>query len=61
MHIIQKMEHLLVKLDLNSLKSLGLALVWQRTDRTLNDEEINQAFEGIVTALNKKFGANIRS
>lgn len=43
------------------LKSLGLALVWQRTDRTLNDEEINQAFEGIVTALNKKFGANIRS
>lgn len=43
------------------LKSLGLALVWQRVDRTLNDEEINQAFENIVSALNAKFGANIRS
>jgi phenylalanyl-tRNA synthetase beta chain len=43
------------------LKSLGLALVWQRIDRTLNDEEINQAFESIVSALNVKFGANIRS
>lgn len=43
------------------LRSLGLALVWQRTDRTLNDEEINQAFETIVTALNNKFGAKIRS
>lgn len=43
------------------LKSLGLALVWQRIDRTLNDEEINQAFENIVSALNAKFGANIRS
>tara|TARA_R110002072_G_scaffold9584_1_gene46348 strand:+ start:9917 stop:12289 length:2373 start_codon:yes stop_codon:yes gene_type:complete len=43
------------------LKSLGLALVWQRTDRTLNDEEINKAFETIVSALNAKFGANIRS
>jgi phenylalanyl-tRNA synthetase beta chain len=43
------------------LKSLGFALVWQRIDRTLNDEEINQAFESIVSALNAKFGANIRS
>lgn len=43
------------------LKSLGLALIWQRIDRTLNDEEINQAFESIVSALNAKFGANIRS
>lgn len=43
------------------LKSLGLALIWQRTDRTLNDAEINEAFESIVSALNKKFGANIRS
>jgi phenylalanyl-tRNA synthetase beta chain len=43
------------------LRSLGLALVWQRTDRTLNDEEINQAFETIVNALNNKFGAKIRS
>ena len=43
------------------LRSLGLAMVWQRTDRTLNDEEINQAFEKIVTALNEKFGAKIRS
>ena len=43
------------------LRSLGLALVWQRTDRTLNDEEINQTFEKIVSALNDEFGAKIRS
>lgn len=43
------------------LRSLGLALVWQHTDRTLNDEEINQAFENIVLALNKSFGAKLRS
>jgi phenylalanyl-tRNA synthetase beta chain len=43
------------------LRSLGLALFWQRTDRTLNDEEINKAFESIVSALNDKFGAKLRS
>jgi len=42
-------------------RSLGLGLVWQRVDRTLNDEEINQSFECIVSALNEKFGANLRS
>jgi len=42
-------------------KSLGLALVWQRVDRTLNDEEINQSFERIVSSLGDKFGAKLRS
>ncbi len=43
------------------LRSLGLALIWQRKDRTLNDEEINQAFDNIVSALSAKFGAKLRS
>jgi len=42
-------------------KSLGLGLVWQRVDRTLTDEEINQSFERIVSSLNDKFGAKLRS
>ncbi len=42
-------------------KSIGLALVWQRLDRTLNDEEIAQAFDKIVTALTDKFNARLRS
>ncbi|WP_156499993.1 hypothetical protein, partial [Oleiphilus sp. HI0061] len=42
-------------------KSLGLGLVWQRSDRTLNDEEINESFERIVSALSAKFGAKLRS
>jgi len=42
-------------------RSLGVGLVWQRIDRTLNDEEINQSFERIVTALSEKFGASLRS
>jgi phenylalanyl-tRNA synthetase beta chain len=42
-------------------KSLGLGLVWQRVDRTLNDEEINTSFERIVSALTEEFGAKLRS
>jgi len=42
-------------------QSLGLGLVWQRVDRTLNDEEINLSFERIVSALNEEFGAKLRS
>ena len=42
-------------------KSLGLGLVWQRVDRTLNDEEVNESFERIVSALNAKFEAKLRS
>jgi len=43
------------------MQSLALALVWQRVDRTLNDEEINKTFEQIVSALSGKLGAKLRS
>jgi phenylalanyl-tRNA synthetase beta chain len=43
------------------MQSLALALVWQRVDRTLNDEEINKTFEQIVTALSAKLDAKLRS
>jgi phenylalanyl-tRNA synthetase beta chain len=42
-------------------KSIGLGLKWQRVDRTLNDEEVTQAFDGIVAALSERFGARLRS
>jgi phenylalanyl-tRNA synthetase beta chain len=42
-------------------QSLALALVWQRVDRTLNDEEINLTFEQIVSALSAKLDAKLRS
>ena len=45
----------------DDLKSLGVGLVWQRLDRTLNDEEIAQTFERIVSALSAKFNAKLRS
>mgnify|MGYP001948698041 CR=1 FL=1 len=43
------------------LKSIALGLNWQRSDRTLNDEEVAQAFDAIVTALSARFDAQIRS
>lgn len=42
-------------------KSVALALVWQRVDRTLNDAEINESFEQVITALTKEFDARLRS
>lgn len=42
-------------------KSIGLGLVWQRVDRTLNDDEIGQIFDQIVSALSEEFGARLRS
>lgn len=42
-------------------RSVGMGLVWQRADRTLNDEEIARAFDQIVTALSDKFDARLRS
>ncbi len=44
-----------------SEKSIGIGLVWQRVDRTMQDEEIGTAFEQIVTALADKFDARVRS
>ena len=44
-----------------SEKSIGLSLVWQRVDRTMQDEEVGSAFDQIVTALADKFDARVRS
>lgn len=43
------------------LRSVAMALTWQRVDRTLNDEEIAKAFDNIVSALAERFDAKIRS
>lgn len=43
------------------MKSIALGLNWQRVDRTLNDDEINQSFDAIVSALSERFDAKIRS
>jgi phenylalanyl-tRNA synthetase beta chain len=45
----------------DGLKSIALGLNWQRADRTLNDEEVTEAFDSIVAALSKRFDAKIRS
>ena len=42
-------------------KSVGLGLVWQRVDRTLNDEEVGNTFDQIVKALSGTFDARLRS
>ena len=42
-------------------RSIGMGLIWQRVDRTLNDEEIALAFDKIVSALSDKFDARLRS
>ncbi len=42
-------------------KSIGLGLVWQKSDRTLLDDEIGQIFDAIVAALAGKFDARLRS
>jgi phenylalanyl-tRNA synthetase beta chain len=42
-------------------RSIGLGLIWQRVDRTLNDDEINQVFDQIVSALSEKLDARLRS
>ena len=41
-------------------KSLAFKLVFQATDRTLRDQEVNQVFNRIVTDLEKRVGAKIR-
>lgn len=42
-------------------RSVALALVWQRVDRTLNDEEVTAAFDKLVSALADQFDARLRS
>ncbi|MCH2159703.1 MAG: phenylalanine--tRNA ligase subunit beta [Oleiphilaceae bacterium] len=45
----------------DGLKSIAMGMSWQRLDRTLNDEEITQSFDKVVTALSARFDAQIRS
>lgn len=42
-------------------KSLAFSLVFQASDRTLVDEEINTIYEKIQTSLAEKFAANLRA
>ena len=41
-------------------KSLALGLTWQHPSRTLNDEEINEVIDFVVSALKNEFGATLR-
>ncbi|MFC3285385.1 phenylalanine--tRNA ligase subunit beta [Litchfieldella rifensis] len=41
-------------------KSVALGLTWQHPSRTLNDEEINQLVDAIVTESKQRFGARLR-
>jgi phenylalanyl-tRNA synthetase beta chain len=41
-------------------KSLAVGLTWQHPSRTLNDEEINNAIDVVVSALAKEFSASLR-
>lgn len=41
-------------------KSIAYSLTFEKMDRTLTDEEINQSLEKIIDTLNKKLGAELR-
>ena len=41
-------------------KSIAYSLTFEKMDRTLTDEEINESIAKIVEMLNKKMGANLR-
>lgn len=41
-------------------KSLALGLTWQHPSRTLNDEEINEVIDFVVSELQKQYGATLR-
>jgi phenylalanyl-tRNA synthetase beta chain len=45
----------------DGMKSVALRLTWQRTDRTLQDDDVNQSFEKVIAALSDKFDAKLRS
>ena len=44
----------------DQLKSLAVSLTFQRTDRTLTDEEVNNAVEKTLAALMSACGAKLR-
>lgn len=41
-------------------KSLALGLTWQHAERTLNDDEVNQWFDKVVTAMQAELSAALR-
>ncbi|RDE22824.1 phenylalanine--tRNA ligase subunit beta [Motiliproteus coralliicola] len=45
----------------NGKKSLALSLTWQHPSHTLNDEQVNQFFDAVVTAAEQQLGAVLRS
>ncbi|MEH6652469.1 MAG: phenylalanine--tRNA ligase subunit beta [Motiliproteus sp.] len=44
----------------NGKKSLALSLTWQHPSHTLNDEQVNQMFESVVSAAQTQLGATLR-
>jgi phenylalanyl-tRNA synthetase beta chain len=42
-------------------KSLAFSLMFQQHDRTLTDEEVNEAVDRVVTALKRELGAELRA
>lgn len=42
-------------------RSLALSLFWQHPERTLNDDEVHELFDGVVNALQQELGATLRS
>ena len=45
----------------NGKKSLALSLTWQHPSHTLNDEQVNQFFNAVVTAAEQQLHASLRS
>jgi len=43
------------------MKSLAIGATWQHVERTLNEDEIAQTFNGIIDVLKDRFGAILRS
>ncbi len=41
-------------------KSLALSLTWQHPSHTLNDDQVNQFFDAVVTAAQQQLGATLR-
>lgn len=42
-------------------RSLALSLFWQHPERTLNDDEVHELFDGVIQALQSELGATLRS
>ncbi len=42
-------------------KSLAMGIVWRHPERTLRDEEVTEAFNNVISELNDRLGASLRS